>query len=103
MRRGKAIEVMDRLTEYGYSCHIIAVVDRVHVFPNEPGDTHYRVEVIAMGVDQIDLLHLAQTADELDLDVGLSGLSQGNLIFSERDTRPSPVRSRTHPAKRVER
>lgn len=100
MTREKAIETMDRLGAAGYTVQLIAIPQRSHVDPRNPNPDGrmYRVDVIELGVDKVDLRALVEIADELELDVGMHVLTNGNVSFSALATTPEVVRNpRWHP------
>jgi hypothetical protein len=100
MKRERAIEVMDRLVEAGYTTRITAVNLHDHVVREDDKmvSITYRVDIAEMSLDSIDLKHLTMLADELDLDCGFSPMSGGQFSFSERDKTPEVIRNRRrHP------
>lgn len=99
MTRDDAIACMDALTGRGYSAALIAVaIPEGRRGMNEP-DVIYRVEVLEMGVDGVDLRVLLNLADERGWDLGTHQLSRGIMVFTER--RPEPPEAvagrRKHP------
>jgi hypothetical protein len=93
MDRDHAIEVMDALISSGYRvCLYGAPTDSHNLTPS------YWVSIKELGVDKIDLKHLAALADELDLDVGLHSTSGGEITFVDKSVIPAVIRNpRRHP------
>lgn len=93
MTRGKAIELMDRLNDVGYSVTLVAGVHVGH----QP-ERIYRVKVSELTIDKMDVKKLVEVADELDLDVGFSSYEGGSFSFGEPDRRPEILKTqRRHP------
>lgn len=100
MTRDQALAAMDALTGMGYSVSIgAAPVPRGFLDPRAASDgILYRVEVVELGVDKVDLRALVAAADELDMDCGIHGLIPGRIVFSDLDRTTDAVRNpRKHP------
>lgn len=94
MKLEKAVELVKKLNELGYSCNMLGAVTPKYIHPDTGTDTTYSVSLAELGVDKIDVKALIEVADEFDLDLGYSPI-QGRQSFSfdEPDRRPEVIRT----------
>lgn len=92
------MEAFDLLVSQGYYTHMHAIpCPPSHIMPGGEQVT-YRIEVSSLHFDRIDLRHLVEQGDKLDLEVTVGRMSQGSIDFSEPDRTPEVVRNpRRHP------
>jgi hypothetical protein len=99
----KAIDLVNRLNELGYSCNMLAAVTPQYIHPDTGTDRNYSVSLAELGVDKVDVKALIEVADEFDLDLGYSPI-QGRQSFSFDTPHPAKpevvVGLRRHPRRK---
>lgn len=101
MTEERALALIHKLNESGYNVTaVICPPNPSMVWPGvDNTKSMWRVDLAEMHTDKVDLRHLINVADELDLDVGTSQLLRGGISFSEpAPERPAAVHGpRRHP------
>lgn len=98
--RAKAIEVLDRVVDLGYNAKLTAWNYGNHIDHDSDGNvtrTGYRVDLMVLGADKIDLKALMDLAEEIEVDFGFSGADKTFGFTALSKPAPAAVAPRRTP------
>lgn len=98
--REKALEVLDRVVALGYNAKLTAWQYGDHVDHDTDGNmtrVGYRVDLLVLGADKVDIRSCIALADELEVDFGFSGHDKTFGFTALQPPKPPLVSGRRAP------